>query len=222
MINIILVDDHRIFLDGLIALFQSESEITVVGTAEKGEDALEILATKAVDVLVLDVNMPEANMEGIETAKFVKQKYPKTKILMLSYSNKRDFTLSLMQIGVSGYVLKENSSEELVHAIKTVHNGQTYFGLKVLNSIGNHRTPMASKVHLTEREKDVLRLIAAGKESKMIGEELFIAVGTVNTHKKNLLHKTGVENDKQLVLYAIKEGYVDIDDIDLPNKRRGN
>ena len=168
-----------------------------------------------VDVLVLDVSFTNTEMQGAEVAKYVKQHHPQTKILILSYGNNKDVTLSLMEIGVSGYVLKEKSSEELVQAIKTVAAGQSYFGLKVLNTIGNTRSRKKNDVHLTEREKEVLCLIARCKESKEISEMLYIALGTVNTHRKNLLSKTRLRNDKELVIYALKYGYIDIDDIDL-------
>jgi DNA-binding NarL/FixJ family response regulator len=210
MIKVLLADDHQIVLDGLKVLLQEESHIDLVGEANTGKQALQIMETKPVDIAVLDVEMPE--MDGIDTSIAIQNQFPNTKILILTMYNDQAFIRKLIEIGASGYILKNKGKEELVEAINDISEGKTYFGREVTNTlISGIQTIVKNKpekdVPLTKREVDVIKLIADGKSTPQIADELFIAHSTVETHRRNLIDKTGVPNSKLLMKWAIKHGY---------------
>lgn len=206
MINILLADDHKILLDGLKAFLQKNSNINIVGEALNGIQVMEILKEHKVDVAVLDIEMPE--MDGIETTRQIKKDFPNTKVLILSMYKEKAFILKLMEIGASGYILKNKSKEELIEAINRVYAGDAHFGIEVLNTIANAPKETKLLAELTKREKEILCLVAEGYTSQEIADKIFIAVTTVNTHRRNLLQKIDVTNDNQLVRFAIKQGYI--------------
>lgn len=210
MIKVLLADDHPMFLEGLNLILNRNTEIEVVGEALDGEQVLAFLEKQTVDVVVLDIEMP--NLNGVEATKIIKKKHPKVKVLILTMYSKKIFILKLMANGANGYILKNKSKEELVTAIHNVHNGTPHFSLEILTLASKAATPseILEDVHLTEREIDVLKLIAAGKTSKEISAKLHIAETTVNTHRRNLLAKLDLPNDKLLVHYAISKGHIDL------------
>lgn len=210
MIKIILADDHQIVLDGLKMLLQEEHNIQLVGEAINGKEVLAILERAEVDIAVLDVEMPLMN--GIEASEVIKERFPNTKILILTMYNDQAFIRKLIEIGASGYILKNKGKEELVEAIKDISEGKTYFGREVTNTlISGIQTTVRNKpekeIPLTKREVDVVKLIADGRSTPQIAEELFIAHSTVETHRRNLIDKTGVPNSKALIKWAIQHGY---------------
>lgn len=210
MIKILLADDHQIVLDGLKLLLQEEANIEVVGEANNGKQVLQIMQTQKVDIAVLDVEMPE--MDGIETSISIQDRYPDTKTLILTMYNDQTFIRKLIEIGVNGYILKNKGKEELVEAISDISQGKTYFGREVTNTlISGIQTVVRNKpvkeIPLTKREVDVVKLIADGKSTPQIAEALFIAHSTVETHRRNLIDKTGVPNSKLLIKWAINHGY---------------
>jgi DNA-binding NarL/FixJ family response regulator len=210
MIRIILADDHQIVLDGLKMLLQEEPHIQLVGEAINGKQVLNLLEREAVDIAVLDVEMPVMN--GIEASEIIREKYPDTKILILTMYNDQAFIRKLIEIGASGYILKNKGKEELAEAIKDISEGKTYFGREVTNTLISGiqtvvKNKPAEEIPLTKREIDVVKLIADGKSTPQIAEELFIAHSTVETHRRNLIDKTGVPNSKALIKWAIQHGY---------------
>lgn len=212
MIKIVLADDHQIVLDGLKMLLHEEYNIELVGEAINGKEVINILETRPVDIAVLDVEMPVMN--GIEASEIIKERFPNTKILILTMYNDQAFIRKLIEIGASGYILKNKGKEELVEAIKDIAEGKTFFGREVTNTlISGIQTVIKHKpekeIPLTKREIDVVKLIADGKSTPQIAEELFIAHSTVETHRRNLIDKTGVPNSKALIKWAIKMGYSD-------------
>lgn len=207
MIKVLLVDDHQIIIDGLKTYFEKVSDMEVVGTATNGSDAL-LMLKKQIDVVVLDIEMPIMN--GIETAIFIRKHYPSTKILILSMYKRKSVILKLMEIGISGYILKEKSIKEVVHAIRNINEGNSYFGLEILNTIAASSPDSSIPTPLTDREEEILRLIGLGFTSKEIADELWIAYNTVVVHRNSLLKKLSLSNDKHLVRYAIKHGYVEV------------
>jgi len=208
MIKIILADDHQMFIDGLRAFLKEEEQIQILGIANNGNKVLELFKEHLdVDVIILDIRMP--GLDGIEVAKVLRKEYPKTKILIVSMHNKKKFIIELMKLGVAGYVLKDKSKEELVGAIHNVYRGNAHFGLEILNSIAKSEEDVSDKVELTDREEQVLKLIAEGYPSKEIAKKLYVALATVHVHRKNLLRKTEMENSNQLVRYAIRHGYIE-------------
>lgn len=208
MIKVLLADDHRLFIDGMKAMLQQEKDIEIVGQASNGDEVLAFLETNPVDVVVLDIEMPKT--DGIEATQIIRKEYPKTKVLILSMYNKKSFIIKLMQAGASGYILKDKSKGELIGAIHNVYKGLPHFSLEVLSQITRQDLEPSHEVQLSERELQVLCLIAEGLTSKEISGELHIAEATVNTHRRSLLNKLEVPNEKHLVRYAIKQGLVEL------------
>ena len=206
MIKILLADDHQMFTQGMSFILNQEENIEIIGTASNGKEVLEILEDNFVDIAILDIEMPK--LDGIETTKIIKSRFPRTKVLIVSMFRKKEFIVNLMSLGVSGYVLKEKSKDQLIHAIYQVYGGNVHFGIEILNELANGKIEeKAEEPELTDREKDVLREIGNGNSTKEISQILQIEETTVNTHKRNLRHKLDVPNEKHLVRYAIKHGY---------------
>lgn len=208
MIKVLLVDDQVMFLDALQQYFHKNTKINIVGTAINGLEAISFLDKKEVDVVVLDLLMPKLN--GIKTAKHIKKYYPDVKILILSAYKDKLSILELMKIGINGYMLKTRKVHELLHAIISIYKGDTYFGLEVLNAIASTNPEHIEKITLTSREEEILKLIGQGFTSHEIATKLRIAYNTVTSHRSNLLQKLDLPNDKHLVRYAIKHGYVEL------------
>ncbi len=208
MIKVFLADDHQLFIDGMKALLEREKDIIVVGEAVNGEEVLDKIPDTEPNVLVLDIEMPE--LDGIEVTKYVTKHHKELKVLVLTMHNKKDFIMELMRIGAAGYILKNKSKEELVFAIHNVFNGRPHYGLEVLNTatVVSRQTEEVGK--LTNREKEILRELALGKTAKEIGHDLKIAESTVNTHRRNILKKLNLPNEKHLIRYAFKNGIVDL------------
>lgn len=211
MIRVVIADDHQIVLDGLKTLLDQEDNIKTIGEATDGYEVLRILDQNEVDIAVLDIEMPR--LDGIETAKKIKEEYPDVKVLILSMYNNEEFIKNLIQTGVSGYILKNRGKEELIKAVNHVAMGGEYFGEAVtqtiMSSLKKPKKDLTEQMQLTRREVEVLKLIAEGLSSPQIGEKLFIEPSTVDTHRRNLIDKTGVPNSKALIRYAIQNGYLE-------------
>lgn len=207
MINLLVADDHQVVIDGLRSLLSLEADFNVVGEALNGKMVLEALKDQKVDVVLLDINMPV--MDGIETAKFMREHYPDVKILILTMYNKPEFIRNILEAGASGYVLKNAGKEELIDAIRKVEKGEEYFSISVTKTMmESFRSGSDSnKVELTKRERGVLTLIAEGDKTSEIAEKLLISTHTVDTHRYNLLSKLNIKNTAGLVRYAIKNGF---------------
>ena len=210
MIKVLLADDHQIVLDGLSMLLEMEDDIELVAGVLDGDLVLSTLTKNEIDVAILDIEMPIKG--GIETAKIIREKYPNTKVLILTMYNREEFITQLIQIGVSGYILKNRGKEELVSAIRKVYNGGEYFGDAVtkviITGIREKKNSFKHSIQLTRREEEVLKLIAQGLSTPQISEKLFIANSTVDTHRRNLIDKLDVPNSKALMKYAIENGLV--------------
>lgn len=211
MIKIIIADDHQMFIDGIKALLKNEKDIKVVGEALNGEEVLSILKKEKADIVLLDINMPV--MDGIETTKLLQEKFPQVKILMLTMHNKHEFISGLVNAGASGYILKNTGKKELMEAIQSVYEGKNYFSNEVTETIMHdlHKNPTEQKIEvaqLTDREKDVLKLIAEEYSTKQIADKLFINSNTVETHRKNLMSKIKAKNLAGLVKFALQTGLI--------------
>lgn len=207
MIRIVIADDHEIVVEGLSSLFENEKDIVILGKAKNGSEVIPILQNHPVDVAVLDISMPE--MDGIELTKFIKANFPKVKVLILTMHNEIGFIRRIIEAGAHGYILKNKGREELVNAIKSLYEGKEYLGEEVTKTLFSSMrgTQVYGVIQLTKREKEVLKLIANGFTTPQISESLHIAASTVETHRRNLIEKTGVDNSKGLVKFAIKNGY---------------
>jgi DNA-binding NarL/FixJ family response regulator len=213
-ISILIADDHKMFRDGIKALLEKEKDIQVVTEAENGLQVMERLQEKTVDVILMDIDMGETN--GLETTKLVKAKYPDVNILVLSMHGDHNYIVRMLEAGAIGYILKNAGKEEMLNAIKSVAQGDSYFSKEVsarliehLNRPANQSGRKDSDIPLTTREIEVLKLIAQEYSNPEIAEQLFISIRTVDTHRRNLLEKLGFKNTAGLVKYAIKKGLIE-------------
>lgn len=210
-INIVIVDDHKMFLQGISLLLDTIENIAITGIATNGQEALLLLDNKNIDVILLDINMPD--MDGIELSKIIKKKYPNIKILIVSTYSNTQIVSRLIRIGIDGYVLKNAGKEILHNAIKTIHNGGTYFTKEIAEREQKNKTKLKKSQFyvsdLSKREKEILCLIAKELTASEISEQLFISINTVNTHRRNLLSKLNAKNTAGLVKYAIENGLMD-------------
>jgi DNA-binding NarL/FixJ family response regulator len=206
-INVLLTDDHQIIIDGLKSLLNNQEGINVVAQANNGREAIRILGLISIDVLLMDIDMPVMN--GIDALKEIRKSHPNVKVIILSMHNEAGMIKSLIELGANGYLLKSCTQTELIDSIKKVAAGQSYFSsdvtLALLKPSANQGQP--NEV-LTERETEVLKLIAAGFSNKEIGDQLFISHRTVDTHRTNLMKKLDVNNIAGLISYAIRNGIV--------------
>ncbi|MDO5968866.1 response regulator transcription factor [Flavivirga aquimarina] len=207
MINIIIADDHEIVVEGLISLIKPEDGIRIVGEANNGKDVIPLLEKNRVDIAVLDISMPI--MDGIELTNYIKKYFPKVKILILTMHDDPRFIRRTIEVGVHGYILKNKGKEEFVTAIKTIYFGEDYFGKKVTKTlISGHRSKfIEGEIILTKKEKEILKLIAKGYSTPEIAKQLCRANTTIDSHRRNLIEKTGVKNSKALIRFAFENGY---------------
>jgi two-component system nitrate/nitrite response regulator NarL len=209
MIKIAIADDHQMFIDGIKSLLKGNKNMLVSLEATNGEQLLSLLKEQPTEVILMDVNMPV--MDGIEATKQVKKLFPEIKVIMLTMFSSKDYIEKLLRAGANGYVLKNTGKEELTTAIEKVMQGESYFSKEVTERImeglqGKKAENNPHMVELTEREKDVLRLIVQELTSHEIADKLFISFHTVETHRKNLISKLQVKNIAGLVKYAVQNG----------------
>lgn len=206
--NILLADDHQMFIDG-ISHFIKEVGWNVIGIAKNGKEIFRIIKEKGVpELIVLDIEMPE--MDGVEVAKRIKKEYADVKILVVTMHEENEFIRQMLKVGIDGYILKDAGKEELIKALDTVKNGDKYFGQKVTENIMSSFTrPKTPSSNLSEREIDIIRLIADQKTTSQIAKQLFLSKHTVETHRRNILLKLGIKNSAGLVKYAMKKGLID-------------
>ena len=204
MTKVLIIDDHNVVIEGILSLLQNSDEITMVGTAQNAANCLDFLEKTAVDIILMDINLPD--MSGLDLCKTIKQTYPAIKILALSTFNQISYINKMMANGASGYLLKNITKSELIEAINTVVEGKTYHSFEVNEIIKTSKNSLANLPILTKRETDILKLVTEGLTNPQIGEKLFISPDTVDSHRKNLHTKLGVNNTALLVRYAIEHG----------------
>lgn len=210
MINVLIADDHQMFIDGLKALLRDIPGIKVVGEASNGKEAIDHCQKNPVDIVIMDVNMPE--MDGVEATKALFKKNKGLKVLGLSMHRDRHFIADMLKSGASGYILKNTGKKDLVEAIHSLYKGETYVSEEVnkilLASFLKDSSKYEVNERLSERESEVLESIAIGLTTMEIGEKLFISKNTVETHRKNLLYKLKAKNTAELVNNAYKRGLI--------------
>ncbi|HYV93009.1 MAG TPA: response regulator transcription factor [Chitinophagales bacterium] len=209
MIRIIIADDHQMFIDGLKLIIQSFDNIEVVGEALSGEQALELFEKIPAEIAILDINMP--GMDGIETAKEIRKKFPEVKVLIVTMYKQKEFITQLVAAGVSGYILKNTGAEELYNAIRVIHEGGEFFGEEITKEILHGMRQHASlpdAPQFSKREKEILTLLAAELTSQEIAGKLFISFNTVESHRRNMLMKAGVKNTAGLIRYGMHIGLI--------------
>jgi len=205
MIRLAIAEDHQSLIDGLELLLKYEEDIEIVGTANDGEELLKIVQRKQPNVIVTDIRMPK--MDGIQATKIIKKEFPHTKILAFTMFDQDKAVAQMLAAGASGYILKNTSLNEVLKAILTVAKGETYFDSSINVSGLGKKKSKSKKGLLTKRQKEILALIAQGKTSREIGEELFIGIHTVDTHRKNMIRILGLKGKGELLRYAIEKKY---------------
>lgn len=198
--NIFLTDDHEILLDGLQKIIQDEEELSVIGTAGNVQDTLDQLTRLHVDLLITDYNLPDD--DGLALVRKVKRKHPEVKIIVLSMHDEGHLVKEILKEGINGYVLKKDSHNELIDAIYAVKNDKVYLSSDVNNILLKGLHGEGEQKLLTEREREILKLISKEYTNRNIAEELFISERTVETHRKNIFRKTGTNNMVGLIKYA--------------------
>jgi DNA-binding NarL/FixJ family response regulator len=215
-IRILLVEDHKIVREGTRQLLEQVTDLTVIGEAADGEEAMHLATELHPDVIVMDVRLPKLN--GIEVTKAIKARHPNMRILILSAYDDDRYVFPLLDAGADGYLLKTTSGAELARAIHTVQAGETalapHIAHKVVQRLTQHqqyRSPEMAE-GLTAREIEVLQAIAQGKSNREIGEALFISPHTVQVHVRNIFGKLGVNSRVEAVAYALRQGWITLED----------
>ncbi|MFN3556013.1 MAG: response regulator [Bacteroidales bacterium] len=213
VIQVIIVDDHKLVTDCISLFLKGARNIEVVGVSHSGKEALAMLKKVTPEVILLDISMPE--MSGIQLTETIKKKFPEIKILILSMHSDYNNISDAIDAGADGYVPKDVSSEELVEAIETVSKGKNYFHSTISEEIvKNYATKRQNSNNilpqLTKRELEVLQLFAEGYNNSEIAEKLFLSVRTIESHKNHILQKTNMKNSVELIKFAIKNKIIEI------------
>jgi len=211
--TILLADDHSILRAGLRSILNTKSDFNVVAEVDNGMDAVKSALHIQPDLLLTDLSMPKKN--GTETISEIKKRLPGIKCLVLTMHNTEEHIRLALNAGADGYVLKDDSHEELLTAINTVLSGKTYLSPSICGNVvsgylnaGENEQPLSSWEQLTRREKEIVKLIAEGYRSKDIAEQLSISIKTVEKHRSNLMKKLDLHSVSSLTNYAIQKGIV--------------
>ncbi len=205
-IKVFLVDDHQIMLDGIKALLKNDKQIEIIGEFTRCSQVIEKLTQITPDILITDIHMPEMN--GIELTKMVRKNYPTVKILALSMSGEEGMISEMVDAGISGYVIKNTGKEELRGALLKIMQGEVYFSAEVASQLTKalmekkRRADEPAAAKLTQREIEIVKLIAMEYSNEKIAKELFISERTVETHRKNIFRKSETKSLIGLMKYA--------------------
>ena len=209
-IKILLADDHQMFLDGLSSLLSQLKDVQVLAAVNSGKEVLDRLQDLSPDLVIVDLNMPV--MDGLETTRQIKKKYPGLKVLGLTMENDLTAVTGLLEAGASGYILKNTGKAELELAIRQVVKGEPYLSQSISNQLAQNLLQNFQKTNeaqnelslLTERELEILKMIALEHSNTEIATLLFISPKTVETHRKNLMKKIGVKNSLGVYKFAVR------------------
>lgn len=214
-IKVLVVDDHTIVRDGICALLALAGDIEVVGEATNGNEALNKVRELHPDVVVMDIAMPI--MGGLEATRRISKEFTKTKVLVLTQYDDKEYFFPVIESGASGFISKVAASSELTAGIRSVHRGDSYLSPSVTKLLvekyqhtAGERASQDPYNQLTEREREILKLLAEGHNTQEIAEMLVITPKTVEGHKTNLMAKLGVHNRVELVKYALRKGIINI------------
>jgi DNA-binding NarL/FixJ family response regulator len=216
-IRLLIADDHELFRRGLRMVLEDEDDIEVIDEAGDGEQAVEMAREHAPDVVVMDVRMP--GLTGIQAARRIKEEEPGTKILVLTISDEEDDLYEAIKAGANGYLLKEISIDEIAHAVRSVHSGQSLISPSMASKLLDEFATMIKKEEqkeevpaprLTPREMEVLEHVAQGMNNREIAKALFISENTVKNHVRNILEKLHLHSRMEAVVYAVREKLLEI------------
>ncbi len=210
-IQLLIADDHRVLLDGLVSLLKTEPNFEITATAENGEQVIDWLNKTEIDVCLIDISMPRP--DGMELTRWIQQYKPQIKILILTTHDEEEIIAEMVQAGIAGYLLKSCTRHELVEGINRVMNGQFFLGEAVSNRIidsykEKKQVSTEEPVTFTEREKEIVQLLAKEYTNEKIAEALHISYRTVETHRKNMMLKTKARNLAGLLRFASGQGLI--------------
>jgi DNA-binding NarL/FixJ family response regulator len=217
MIRIIVVDDQEIVCQGLTTILNNDPLIKVIATANDGLEALRLVEELQPDLVLMDLKMPELN--GIQTTQRIRQRFPQVRVLVLTTYDDDEWLFDAIRAGAAGYLLKDTPSADLIKAIKGTVTGDTFLDPavagKVLTNISNQKSlsQKQSSIQLSERESEILQLLARGLSNADIARELFLSEGTVRNYTSTIFSKLGVNDRTQAVIAAFKHGLVSLDGI---------
>ena len=213
-IRVLVVDDHTIVRDGICALLALAGDIEVVGEAANGSEALKMVKELEPNVVLMDIAMPI--MDGLEATRRIRRKFPRTRVLVLTQYDDKEYVFPVIEAGASGFISKVAASSELTSGIRSVYHGDSYLSPSVTRLLvedyqhGGGRVGHNPYEQLTDREREVLKLLAEGYTTKEIADILVISPKTVEGHKTNLMAKLGLRNRVELVKYALRKGIITI------------
>ena len=214
-LRILLADDHRIMREGLRSLLEKQPDTEVIAEAENGRTTVQMSRRFKPDVVLMDIIMPDLN--GIDATRQILAELPDIKVIALSMHSDKKFVVEMLGAGASGYLLKDTAFEELGKALHTVVNNRTYLSPKIAGLMAEDYSPIIATKDslvspvLTNREREVIQLIAEGKTTKQIASLLNVSVKTVETHRKKIMDKLGTNSVAELTKYAIREGLTSLD-----------
>lgn len=215
--RVLIVDDHTVLRDGLRLYLSTQPDIQVVGEAADGYEALAKVETLRPDVALMDLAMPRLN--GIEATLRIRRQWPPCRVLILTQHDRKEYVQRMLQVGAAGYVLKKAGGAEVAAAIRAVRDGHVYLGAEVtdlviedyVEHLGRPDVPgQGAYGQLTDREREVLVLVAEGRSTREIAEVLSVSTKTVDAHRAAISHKLGLHSQADLIKYAIREGLIDV------------
>ena len=212
-IRVLVVDDHAMFREGIRSLLEGYEDVEIVGEATEGSEAIEKVHQLAPQVVLMDIAMPV--MGGLEATRRIQKESPNTRVLVLTQYEDSEYILSLLRAGARGYISKTATASELISAIRTVHQGESYlYPSAATTLIEEYLTRVGGKKNeyerLTDREREILQLVAEGRANREIADRLFISVKTVLRHRTNIMEKLGFHNRTELIKYAISRGLIEM------------
>ncbi|MEM1338422.1 MAG: response regulator transcription factor [Bacteroidota bacterium] len=207
MINVVIAEDHESLIEGIELFFEFEDDISIVGTANTGKDLMGLLEKKRVNIVIVDIRMPD--MDGIEATRLISKKYPEIKVIAFTMFDQKIAVAKMLQAGAKGYLLKNSSLKNLLEAVRQVEKGNTYYDSNLPVGSVETLSPTGTKKKgkLSKRQYEILELIGEGKTNTEISEILFIGKHTVATHRKNIMQKLDISGQHALISYAIKKRY---------------
>ncbi len=216
IVRILIAEDHTIVRKGLCSILKNEKDIDVIGEAENGKEAIKQVEELTPDIVVMDISMPLLN--GLDATRQIKKRFPEVKVLILTVHSNEEYILEILKAGASGYLVKKAAPEELVSAIHAISRGNSFLSPSVSKSVikkflqvAGAEAGLEKSSLLTEREREVLQLIAEGHSTRKIAEMLFISVKTVEAHRSHIMEKLDLHNVADLTRYAIRTGIISLE-----------
>jgi len=214
-IRVLVVDDHAVVREGIRMVLETDPDLQVVGEAASGEEAIDLVRDLNPGVVVMDIGMP--GLSGFEATQRIRDSHPDVKVLALTVHDSEAYVFQMLRAGAVGYILKRSPSADVIKAVKTAHRGEAVLHPSVAKLVIGDYLARAERgeesfEHISDREREILKLIAEGKTNKEIAEMLFLSVKTVQAHRANLMRKLGLHDRVELVKYAIRKGIIGLDE----------